>query len=87
MIGETWNDWRDHDRHRNTGGCQLANGLYAAGGRCRAGFHGARNMAIKRRDGDRDFCEAFGRHGCEDIDIAGNERRFRDNADRMSGPG
>ena len=53
--------------------------------RARARLHGAGELAVERRDGERDLDQAALRHGAQDVEIAQDERGFGDDADGMVG--
>ena len=78
---------RDHrGRHHAAGNPridQCADGVEAALGRRRARFHHARQIAVQHGHRQADLRQFLFRHGAEDIDVAGNQARFGDDADRV----
>lgn len=84
VIGETGDDGRDHDAGGNAGGGKFADGAEAGGGTRGARFEFSGEIGVEGRDGnvDEDAVEA-----CElgeDVDVAGDERVFRDDEDRVA---
>ena len=79
------NDRRHHHRGRNAGRRQLPQRLETAARRRRARLHGARELGIERRHRQRDLDQVALGEPRQDVEIAQDQRRLGDDADRMAG--
>ena len=75
---DKWNDGRDAHAHGNARLRQGADGAQPPRRGGRARLQRARNGGIEGGDSDGHGRQALGRHGCQNVDIALDQRRFRD---------
>lgn len=81
VVGETGNDGRDHDASGNAGGGKFANGAQASSGARGARFEFSGEIGVEGRDGDVDEDAVETGEFGKDVEVAGDERVFRDDED------
>ena len=72
-----------HEPRRNARLRQLPDRVQPPPGRRGARFHRPRQLAVQGGDGNRYLDEALPRHLAQNVDVAGDQRRLGDDADRV----
>ena len=78
-------DRRHHHRRRNAGFGEQPKRRQSALGRRGPRFHRPGELPVERRHRQRDLAEVPLRHPRQDVDVAQDQRRLGDDADRMAG--